>query len=85
MARPASAPISLLGHHLRLQRGSRDQTEVALDIGIPRSTLAGVERGTHAPSLATALKLAKWLGWTVEQVVEAAGQPAPESGPEGGL
>lgn len=34
-------------------------------------------RGTHRPSADTARALARWLGWTVEQVLEAADQPAP--------
>lgn len=40
-------------------------------------TLSRLERGTHRPSYDTAVKLARWLGWTVEQVMEAASAPAP--------
>ena len=43
---------------------------------MPQTTLSRIERGTHAPSVATALALAKWLGWSVEQVIEAAATPA---------
>lgn len=34
-----------------------------------------MERGTHRPSYDTAKKLAAWLGWTTDQVMEAAGRP----------
>ena len=49
-------------------------------IGISQPTLSRLERGTHRPSIDTALKLATWLGWSVERVIKAAGEPAPELG-----
>lgn len=52
------------------------QADAADRIGVSRSGLAGVERGTHRPSYDTAVKLAAWLGWTVEQVMTAATEPA---------
>ncbi|MBL8616324.1 MAG: helix-turn-helix domain-containing protein [Deltaproteobacteria bacterium] len=61
---------------MRARRGASIGEEAALVLEVTKGTYYKIERGTHAPSLATALKLAKWLGWTVEQVVEAAGQPA---------
>jgi hypothetical protein len=39
--------------------------------------LARLERGTHRPTYDTAVKLAAWLGWTTDQVMQAAAQPAP--------
>lgn len=83
MPRPRSALSTALGATLVAKRGGASLEAVAVEVGVPYTTLSRVERGTHAPSIATALKLAKWLGWTVEQVVEAAAQPAPEQ-PEGG-
>ena len=47
-----------------------------LDLGVAQTTLSGVERGSHTPSPDTAMKLAAWLGWTLEQVYEAAATPA---------
>lgn len=85
MPRSRNAPITALGAHLVQVRAARSLEVVAAEVGVAFITLSRLERGTHAPSLATALKLAKWLGWTVEQVVEAAGRAAPEPGPEGGL
>lgn len=45
---------------------------IATTIAVTGTTLSRIERGTHQPSLSTAIALAKWLGWTVEQVAEAA-------------
>ncbi|MCA9794002.1 MAG: helix-turn-helix transcriptional regulator [Candidatus Eremiobacteraeota bacterium] len=71
-------PPTRLAQAIRRCREGRPQRDVAPDIGINRSTLARIERGTHQPSAATALKLAPWLGWTVEQVLRAAQEPARE-------
>jgi DNA-binding XRE family transcriptional regulator len=40
------------------------------------STLAKLERGAHNPSIDTTIALARWLGWSAEQVIEAARTPA---------
>lgn len=61
---------------MRQRRAGRDGEDAASELGIDRGTLYRLERGTHAPSTTTALALAKWLGWSVEQVLEAAGEPA---------
>lgn len=34
-------------------------------------------RATHRPSYDTSVKLAAWLGWRMERVMGAAGEPAP--------
>lgn len=51
--------------------------EAASQAGVPHTTLSRLERGTHRPSADTALVLARWLGWTMEQVMAAADEPAP--------
>jgi plasmid maintenance system antidote protein VapI len=76
-ARSFAAPTAL-SSALLARRGSSDQRAAAAEIGIPPTTLSPIERGRQKLSTETALKLARWLGWTMEQVVEAAGQPAPE-------
>lgn len=48
-----------------------------VEVGVSYVTLSGLERGTHRPSADTARKLARWLGWTMEQVFEASGKPPP--------
>jgi DNA-binding XRE family transcriptional regulator len=70
------APQTRLGQDLRQRRGDLSQDVVAAEIGIPAATLSRVERGTHTLSLSTARALAAWLGWTLEQVLEAAETPA---------
>lgn len=61
---------------MRAHRGTRTQRDTEEATGIPRSTLGRLELGTHAPSADTALALARWLGWTMEQVMEASKTPA---------
>lgn len=66
---------------MRLRRSGRVGDEVAEELGLERGTYYRLERGTHQPSYDTAKKLATWLGWTTDQVMEAAKAPAP-SAPE---
>lgn len=75
MPRPPHPPITMLGVALRDRRGERRQEDVVSECGVPRPTLARIERGTHAPSLETARALATWLGWSIEQVIAAAETP----------
>lgn len=83
MARPPASPTTVLGTAIRALRASKGQVEVAEVIGISRSSLADVERGTHMPTYATAVKLAAWLRWTTDQVMAAASEPAPANDNEG--
>jgi DNA-binding XRE family transcriptional regulator len=71
------APVTFLGAHVRTQRAGRTQEAVAAEVGLPRATLSSIERGAFRPSYDTARALARWLGWTVEQVMDAADRPAP--------
>ena len=77
MPRRPHPPTTMLGVALRVRRGERRQEDVVDECGLPRGTLARIERGAHAPSADTARALARWLGWTTDQVLDAAGQPAP--------
>lgn len=74
MPRPPKPTITKLGAEMRGRRGP-NQDGAAQACGIQRETFSRIERGAHRPSYDTALKLARWLGWTVEQVMEAAGEP----------
>lgn len=80
MPRPPRPVGSRLGAAVRQNRADRSQGELAAELQVTAQTVSRLERGSHQPSLDTAVKLARWLGWTVEQVVEAAGQPAPGEG-----
>lgn len=46
-----------------------------------RSAYYRIERGMHRPSYDTAVKLAAWLGWTVERVMDASSTPAASTAP----
>ena len=60
------------GRRLRLARLGRglSQSELAEACGISRQAVAGIERGAWAPSLLVALKLARVLGRTVEELFQ---------------
>jgi plasmid maintenance system antidote protein VapI len=81
MARPPPQPGSLLGATLQSRRAGRPSTEVAPEIGVTHTTWLRLERGTNRPTYDTAVKLAAWLGWTTDQVMEAAARPAPAAEP----
>lgn len=76
MPRPTPPPTTALAVALRARRGDQSQEEGSEVAGLPRGTLSRLERGTHRPTYDTAVKLAAWLGWTVEQVMDAASHPA---------
>ena len=80
-SKPAPAKTRL-GVALQSKRGDMSQRSADIAAGVERSTIGRIERGAHLPSFPTALKLARWLGWTVEQVMEAAGEAAElQAGP----
>jgi DNA-binding XRE family transcriptional regulator len=81
MARPVLPAGSALGVAIRERRRAITQADFAEQLGVVPLTLSRIERGTHGPSYATAVKLAAWLGWTTDQVMEAAGRPAPSAEP----
>lgn len=68
-------PATALSVALQNRRGTSTQREAAKVMGVHHATLARIERGTHRPSADTAVALAKWLGWSVEAVLEAAKTP----------
>ena len=70
------SPPTLLAVALVSRRDGRKLAEVVAEAQVPSTTLSHLERGTHLPSADTALKLARWLGWSMEQVMEAAKAPA---------
>ncbi len=64
---------NLVGTRIRAIRGQRKQTQQQLAdmAGIPRATLATVERDDANPSLAVVFKIATALGVTVDELVES--------------
>lgn len=77
MPRPPTPPRTALGVALRARRGTTIGAVAAAGLGLDHDHYYRLERGTHRPTYDTAVKLAAWLGWTVEQVMTAASQPAP--------
>jgi len=61
---------------MRERRAGRDLRTISTDLAVAESSLSRLERGVHRPSYDTAVKLAAWLGWTVERVMTAATEPA---------
>jgi hypothetical protein len=62
---------------MQSKRGTTPSTVVAPEVGLSHSAWLRLEGAVHRPSVDTARKLARWLGWTVEQVLDAAEAPAP--------
>lgn len=73
--RTAQLASTALGRAIQERRGTADQGSTAAVIGVPRTTLSRIERGTHLPRWDTAVALAAWLGWTPGQVMDAAATP----------
>lgn len=44
------------------------QAELALDVGVSRQTIIAIEQGDYAPSVYLALRIARVLGGTVEEL-----------------
>lgn len=82
MPRPPSPPKTALGAAMRARRGSMIGLTAAEELGLHHDHYYRLERGTHRPTYDTAVKLARWLGWTVERVMDAADQPAPTVVPD---
>ena len=62
------------------RRGGRQQREVAAELGTTDATVSRLERGLNVPTALVARALARWLGWTTDQVLDAAEQPAAKEG-----
>lgn len=81
MPRPRGQLRTKLGAELVARRGEASLESVSGEMSMAYQTLSRLERGTHRPSADTARALARWLGWTTDQVLDAADQPAPSTEP----
>jgi len=52
----------------RFMRGEMSQAELASAVGVSRQTIVAVEKGNYNPSVELALRLARALGATVEEL-----------------
>lgn len=59
------------------KRAGRQQREIAAELGMSDATISRLERGLNQPTAPAARALARWLGWTTDQVLDAAEQAAP--------
>ena len=62
----------MLNNTLKVQRAKKDLTQekLAQMVGVTRKTINTVEKGKYIPSTYLALKLAKVLGVTVEELFQ---------------
>lgn len=70
---------TVLGEAIRSRRAARSLPEVGRELGVSHQTVMRLEHGTHRPSFDTARKLATWLGWSTDQVMDAASEPVPQT------
>ena len=54
--------------YFRFMRGEMSQAELAAAVGVSRQTIVAVEKGNYNPSVELALRLARALGATVEEL-----------------
>lgn len=54
------------------------QAELARDVGVSRQTVIAIEQGDYAPSVYLALRIAKVLDATVEDLFAEPDQPQPD-------
>jgi DNA-binding XRE family transcriptional regulator len=79
MGRRPSPAKTCLGEALRTRRVAASGASAAEELGLDHDHFYRLERGQHRPTVDTARKLAAWLGWTLEQVLDAADTPLAPS------
>ena len=77
MPRRRATPTTALAAAIQARRGASKLRDIADEAGISWATLARLERGGGVQKIATRSAVARWLGWTEEQVIEAV-KTAPE-------
>lgn len=48
----------------------KTQEELAISVGVTRQTIIAIEKGNYTPSVALALKIAKYFNKTVEELFQ---------------
>lgn len=63
---------NVLDNTLKVARAKKDwtQEQLAFEVGVTRKTINVIENGKNIPSVHLALKLAKVLGTTVEEIFQ---------------
>lgn len=65
-------PDDILPNKVKIRRllSNRTQEELATQVGVTRQTILAIEKGNYAPSVVLALKLARTLNCTVEELFD---------------
>ncbi len=65
-------PETVLRNKLKTRRVLADltQEDLARRVGVTRQTVLAIEKGNYAPSVLLAIRLAKTLGCTVEELFD---------------
>ena len=65
-------PDAILNNKVKTRRVLADltQEDLAQRVGVTRQTVLAIEKGNYAPSVVLALRLAKTLGCTVEDLFD---------------
>ena len=71
MPRRRATPTTALAAAIQAKRGTSKLRDIADEAGISWATLARLERGGGVQKIATRSAVARWLGWTEDQVIEA--------------
>ena len=77
MPRRRATPTTVLAAAIQAKRGTSKLRDIADEAGLSWATLARLERGGGVQKISTRLAVARWLGWTEEQIIEAV-KAAPE-------
>ena len=72
MPRRRATPTTALAAAIQARRGASKLRDIADEAGLSWATLARLERGGGVQKSATRLAVAWWLGWTEEQIADAA-------------
>lgn len=63
-------PVENKVRYHRFVRGEMSQAELAAKVGVSRQTIVAIEKGNYNPSIELALRLAKSLGTSVEELFQ---------------
>lgn len=64
------------------KRGAYQQRAVARELGTTDATVSRLERGLNTPTPALAGAIARWLGWSMEEVYRAAAESVVQEEPQ---
>lgn len=81
MPKRPTIPRTVLGVAMQARRGTATVTSAAAEIGLSIPGYYRIEAGARRPNTASTIKIAQWLGWTMEEVYQAASAPVVKPAP----